>query len=294
MLGIHSIYKLPQGSKQTVQNYNRLYAFEFICLVLSSAYWRKYNGEIKLVCNDPVYRWVEAHKLQWIWDYIDTDTLKKLPQDIDYSVFWTFPKMFIHFNQKEKFTSIDADLFFKGNITQYPEDIIYAHEEVDTLGTTYPFFHLYPEYESVLQSSLPYNAVNTSLITFNRLDLLSQLEDITYKFIRNTNLSQVDSPYTYTIFCEQKVLGNLIHQHNYTYRSLMEKYWDCNDLDQTENNSNFLLPEVGIHHIWGNKRRLYENPTQRKFYTDYFLNFIYTDFPELEEKVLKLLPEFPL
>lgn len=294
MLGIHSIYKLPQGSKQTVQNYNRLYAFEFVCLVLSSAYWRKYNGEIKLVCNDPIYEWVQQNNLQWVWDYIDTDTLKNLPQDIDYSVFWTFPKMFVHFNQKEKFTSIDADLFFKDNITHYSEDVIYAHEEVDNLGTTYPFFNLYPEYKDIFNFSLSYNAINTSLITFNKLDILDHLKDLTYKFIKNTNLSQVNSPYTYTIFCEQKVLGNLIHSNNYTYKSLMNKYWDCNDLDQVRNNKDFLLANANIYHIWGNKSILYNNPTQRKFYTDYFLNFIYTDFPELEAKVLNIIHKFPL
>jgi len=294
MLGIHSIYKLPQKSNQTVQNYNDLYCFELVCLILSSLYWRKNNGNIKLVCNDPVYDWVKQYNLQWVWDYIDTDTLKKLPPDIDYSVFWTFPKMFIHFNQKDKFTSIDADLFFTGTLKNYNEDIIYAHEEVDTLGTTYPFFNQNPEYSEIFNFNLHYNAVNTSLITFNKLEILKELEEITYKFIKNTHLSQVNSPYTYTIYCEQKVLGNLIHKNKYTYRSLMTEYWDCNDLDQSGVNSKFLLADANIYHLWGNKSVLYEKQAHRKFYLDYFLSFIQRDFPEYESKVLDLLPKFKL
>lgn len=291
--GIHTIYSLNERERYDMPSYSRLFLFEFLYLVLSSHLWRQNNGPIKLVCDKNFYDFVKENGLFWMWDEIDNITLNSLPQDIDYKIFWTYPKMYVQFKQKERFAVIDADLYTTLDLKGFKEDIIYGHEELDELGTSYPFFYKDPSVNFLfkdLNPTLKYNAINTCLVVYNNLDILQGLEEITEKFIRisSESLTHQDKEWVYTIFCEQKILGNVVKGKNFTSRSLTEYPYNCNDYSKPYD----ILDKSGISHLWAGKRTLHQNPELRYNFTTNTLNFIIENYQELYNKLIPYLKKF--
>lgn len=294
LLGIHSIYSFGERTRHQAPPYTEFWLFEFLTLVLSTQYWQLYNGPIRLVCDDNFYNFVEKYKLHWLWNEIDNTTLKNVP-NLDYSIFWTYPKMYSHSQQTERFASVDADLFIRRSIKEYNEDFIYLHQEKDTLGSTYPDFQTLPEYKEVfkgLNPNLRYNAVNTAIAVFNNIDIAKELLEITDKFVNNTQYNTGNSyeNYVYTIFTEQKVLGNLIQDKNYSSRSLMKTVWDCNNIEL--NNKQFFHEEVDALHLWGNKENYYKGVHNREDLNLYLISFLQNDFPHILDKIQPLFKKF--
>jgi|688.fasta_scaffold102588_4 hypothetical protein len=282
--GIYTIYSLNN-------NYKDLYLFEFLYLAISTHLWKKLNGPTKLICDSVFFDSVKNYGIDWMWDEIDTTTLKLLPNNIDYNIFWTYPKMFAQFKQKERFAIIDADLFINNYLKDFKEDIIYVHEEVDSDNQVYPFQNetKFQDLFEGINPGLNHNAINTSLIVYNNLNILYQLEEITQKFIElcNNDFSHPDKNWIYTIFCEQKVLGNVVKSNGFTYKSIVEKPWDVKgNLVYTD------LANNGIDHLWGEKKVLVQNPKQRQFHNNYLLKFIEVKVPELLPLVQPYLNKF--
>ena len=295
LAGIHTIYSLSERERYNMPSYSRLFLFEFLYLALSSHLWRQNNGHIKLVCDKNFYDFIKEKGLFWMWDEIDNITLNSLPQDIDYKIFWTYPKMFTQFKQKERFAIIDADLYTTLDLKEFKEDIIYGHEELDEIGTSYPLFYKDPSVNFLfkdLNPTLKHNAINTCLVVYNNLDVLQGLKEITEKFIRisSKNLTHQDKEWVYTIFCEQKVLGNIVKDKNYSYKSLTTYPYNCNDYSKPYD----ILDKSGISHLWASKKFFHQNPKHRYYFTQNIINNIINNYPDLYIKLESYLNKFQL
>jgi hypothetical protein len=291
--GIHTIYSLSERERYDMPSYSRLFLFEFLYLTLSSHLWRLNNGPIKLICDLNFYEFVKQNNLFWVWDEIDNTTLKSLPQDIDYKIFWTYPKMFAQFFQKERFAIVDADLYTTLDLKGFKEDIVYGHEEIDNIGTSYPLFYKDPSVNflfSNLNPTLKYNAINTCLVVYNNLGVLEELKEITEKFIRisSNSLTHPDKEWVYTIFCEQKILGNIVKDKGFSSKQLAAYPYNCNDYSSPY----YALDETGINHLWAGKKILHQNPEQRYNFTLNTLDFISNNYPQLYIKIEPYLNKF--
>jgi hypothetical protein len=293
LTGVHSIYSLTERERYGMESYTQLYLFEFLVLSLSSHLWRQNNGPIKLVCDDNFYEFVKDNQLFWMWDEIDNTTLKKLPQDIDYKIFWTYPKMFIQSQQKERFAIIDADAYTVLDLKDLKEDIIYGHEEKDIWQITYPNLYEIPEIGKLfkgLNPTLEHNAINTCLVVYNNLDIIKEVTEITDKFIKSPYLdfSHPNSSWMYTIYCEQKVLGNIVKDKGYTYRSLTPYPYNCD----ASNAPYDILPQSGIQHLWVNKQRLKNDYNTRLIFTRDFIRYIEEEYNFLFVQLYPYLNKF--
>ena len=295
LAGIHTIYSLSERERYNMPSYSRLFLFEFLYLALSSHLWRQNNGPIKLVCDRNFYDFIKEKDLFWMWDEIDNITLNSLPQDIDYKIFWTYPKMYVQFKQKERFAIVDADLYTTLDLKEFKEDIIYGHEELDEIGTSYPLFYKDPSVNFLfkdLNPTLKHNAINTCLVVYNNLDVLQGLKEITEKFIRisSENLNHKDKEWVYTIFCEQKILGNIVKDKNYSYKSLTAYPYNCNDYSKPYD----ILDKSGVSHLWASKKFFHQNPGHRYHFTQNIINNIVNNYPDLYIKLESYLNKFQL
>jgi hypothetical protein len=282
MRGIHTIYS-------TNGRYKKFYYFELLQLILSSLTWRKYNGDINLYCDDNFKEVIDELDLSWLWDSIDYDSLGKVPNHIDTELFWTYPKMFVHSLQKEKFCSLDADLYVVKSIQEHKEDIVFSHYELDLHEVTYPNFYdleLFQNMFGFRELSSP--AINTCLVQFNKIDVLEPLMEITNKFVSKDYTKFFNYPsHSWTIYCEQKLLGELVNEMGYSQKSLMDVYYDC--FDWEKNIRDFIPPNYGIDHIWFEKEVIYNNDSQRLVKTFRLLKEIEVNFPEHLEKTKYLM-----
>ena len=257
--------------------------------MLSSLTWRKYNGDINLYCDDSFKSVIDELDISWFWDSIDYTSLKKIPEDINQDIFWTYPKMFIHSLQKDPFCSIDADLYLTKSIQEHKEDIVFSHYEIDLHENTYPNFYELELFREVFNyQSIESPAINTCLVQFNRLDVLEPLMEITNKFVTKDYTKFFNYPsHSWTIYCEQKVLGQLVDDLGYTKKSVMDVYYDC--FDWEKNIRDFIPPRYGIDHIWFEKEEFYKNDTQRLMKTFRLLKEIEVNFPEYLNQAKSLM-----
>ena len=257
--------------------------------MLSSLTWRKYNGDINLYCDDSFKSVIDELDISWFWDSIDYTSLKKIPEDINQDIFWTYPKMFIHSLQKDPFCSIDADLYLTKSIQEHKEDIVFSHYEIDLHENTYPNFYELELFREVFNyQSIKSPAINTCLVQFNRLDVLEPLMEITNKFVTKDYTKFFDYPsHSWTIYCEQKVLGQLVDDLGYTKKSVMDVYYDC--FDWEKNIRDFIPPRYGIDHIWFEKEEFYNNDPQRLMKTFRLLKEIEINFPEYLDQAKSLM-----
>lgn len=292
LLGIHSVYSFTGRSQYHSQSYNNMYLFEALTLLLSSYHWRTYNGSIKLVCDDKFYSFIKDNSLDFMWDSIDASTFKSLPDYIDYSIFWTYPKMFAHAKQTEPFTSIDADLYINKPIIQNGEDIIFAHTEIDDLGVIYPEIYKSALYNDLFlkYGEITHPAINTALVNFNNTDIPKELLEVATNFSKRitkyTNPSY--NSWAWTIYVEQKVLGSLIMNGGYNFKSLCDTpyYISFNTNGYTE--EQFSFSRAGIVHLWGNKRDYINNEFDRAKITNILITEVETYYPNLMDVVLKM------
>jgi hypothetical protein len=282
MRGIHTIYS-------TNGRYKKFYYFELLQLILSSLTWRKYNGDINLYCDDNFREVIDELDISWLWDSIDYDSLDKVPKDIDTELFWTYPKMFVHSIQKQPFCSLDADLYVTVPITDFKEDVVFAHKEVDLHEFTYPNIYDLELFRDTFQGRvLDDDAINTSLILFNRLDVLESLMDITNQFVRNKYTKFFEFTSTqWTIYCEQKLLATLIKEQGYSERSILPITYDC--FDWQKNLREFIPTKWGISHLWFMKDIIKNDDYQRLMKTTSLLKEIEVNFPEHLEKTKYLM-----
>jgi hypothetical protein len=295
LTGLHSIYSFTGRSRYATQSYNDMYLYEALTLLLSSYHWRNYNGDIKLVCDDKFYDFITNNNLTFLWDSIDNQSFKKLPTNIDYSIFWTYPKVFAQSLQKDKFASVDADLYMWASVKDYTEDYVFAHFEVDNVGSFYPSIDKMDGYSDLFQK---YNmaeapAINTSLIVFNKQDVIHDVLDVFTKLAERVKPTTMPdwNEFVWTIFPEQKFLGNLIFNNDYKFRSLMREphfssYSVCGNSDS------FLLSSAGILHLWSSKAYYDNEPIERENFTQQLINQIEIDYPHLMDKVEKLKKVF--
>ena len=262
MKGIHSIYTFTNRKQYKKQSYLNMQLIEAYTLILSCAYWNKLHGTIDLYCDNDFYEFIKEYNLTGLWQNIDNTVFDNLPKDIDYSIFWTYPKMYVHSIQKESFTALDADLFMWENMLYYKEptlDIIYAHPEVDQIGNQYPSFHKDKRYEDIfknLEIIEDNSYMNTAILYCRDNSFYKELMEITTEFARRVSKEGKEDKYnnwSHTIFCEQRIIKSIINKYNLkTAPQYSKPYYVHVSEDQPE--IPFNLNDGGIFHLWGMKK----------------------------------------
>jgi hypothetical protein len=308
LLGIHTWYKLRGSDDGWRQN---IYLHEILCVVLSSYYWRKLNGPIKLYCDKYIYKLLRQNDLLWNWDEIDTDFLENITQEIDRDIYWAYPKLAIKFAQTERFASLDTDLFVTKNVSDFEEDIVYGHRE----KWLSPNLHREPLFDVLreLESDYQHDPINISLVVFNNLKITEIYREMVNNFCKiprdklidyqstiDTNLYpnwvQNGLYYNYGVYSDQKILGNIVSDGGFSEYNLTGQSFDvskCNTKPSCLYDWYYdELAESGIFHTWG-KKYIFQHfdPASRITHTNNLIQKI-KESDELYGKVSHLIEDF--
>lgn len=293
ILGLHIAFTKP--SRKKLGRIIDMYSFEILTMVLSALYWKKYHGNIKLYCDEDFLDRVKSLNLTWIWDEIDNKTLNQVMDfDINYDLFWSYPKIMINALQTQPFANLDLDLFISEKHNFGYKDVYYTHKELvdnfhigneDFGYVTYPDFHQMDIFKDRMNKmgklNIPNWSVNVSFLLYNKIDVCKHLADISYIFA-NGNDFKPTGQYTnssLTIFTEQRILAGLLDTYNYTHEPIVK-------VPYSPPSFSFLIPEgfdtKGITHLWANKVMYRDKDyEQKRIEFTYELEWLFKkDFPQ--------------
>lgn len=242
--------------------------FEVITMAMSCLYWKKLYGPVKLYCDKPFLEYIKKLDLIWLWDEIDSTTIDSvLVPNVNYDIFWAYPKMVINSLQTEPFASLDLDLFLSEKLNFNDEDIYYSHIELGDAHNegnekitcvSYPDFHKWDRFKSVLtklnELNIPDWVINVSIVVFNNTEICKKLLQYTEEFIVGNYYKPKGQihPATPMTFVEQRMLAAIVENFNYTHKSIIGNKYDPVE-SKFINSENFKNP--GITHLWGLKHK---------------------------------------
>jgi hypothetical protein len=265
MKAIHSIYTFTNRKQYKKQTYLDMQKIEAYTLILSCAYAKRHIGEITLYCDINFYEFIKKYDLCDLWDNIDYTALENIPKDIDYSIFWTYPKMYIHSIQDEPFVALDADLYFWRNLRYHDNpslDFIYAHPEIDNIGNQYPSFHKEERYKDIFKNLEIIEDgpnMNTAILYCRDNSFYKELMEITTEFARRvskTGKSEKYNDWVHTIFCEQRIIKSLLKKYNLKTAPQYDIPFYVHSCVEQENDRDFKLSDGDIFHLWGLKNKI--------------------------------------
>ena len=154
---------------------------QILFTLLSIAYWKEYNGPIKLYTDSIGASFYQRFGLLDLYDEIDIKYLNNYSKSkIDPAYFWTSGKIKCLANQTEPFVFLDNDMIIKQKLPEWvrTDDLTIAHWEI---GRGYYYFDK-EKWEREI-THIPwienYNvddwSPNTSFLCFNNIDLLKTI-----------------------------------------------------------------------------------------------------------------------
>lgn len=304
MLGIHTVW--TGSDRRGTAKIHDMMQFEIVTMILSCLYWKRYQGKIKLYCDQPFYDYVNNLGLIDLWDEVDTTTLTEgLDDSINKDTFWAYCKMYVNSLQKEPFVSLDIDLFQDQPYDYTTHDVVYSHIETSDDGKGgiplhqvfyYPNYHNWDMFKSRFEPfpnlHIDEKAFNVAVLAINNLDVLEEWMAVANSFAKNNIFDPQDvtthgsekilgtiHSSSLMTYIEQRLLAAVVNSNEYTSKSVLNLVYSGDK--QTWLGDVSLMDNPGITHLWGWKAqyRLDEFRKNRIELTDGLFNQMERNFP---------------
>jgi hypothetical protein len=313
MLGIHTVW--TGTDRRGTPKIHDMMAFESLTMILSCLYWKRFQGKIKLYCDQPFYDYINDLGLTSLWDEIDTTTLSEgLSDDINTDTFWAYCKMYVNSLQTEPFVSLDIDLFQDRPYDYTTHDLVFSHIETSDYGNGeipphhifyYPNYHEWEMFKERFEKfpNIKVNtmAFNVAVLAINNLDVIKDLMGVVNSFVKGNNFDPQDitthghEKIMYTIhssslmtFVEQRLLAAVAESNKYTWKHVLNLIYSGEKQGWLGDMNEMINP--GITHLWGWKTqyRLKEYENDRHNLTEGLLDQLRNKFPNDYNKYVTL------
>jgi hypothetical protein len=247
-----------------------------------------------LYCDNHSKAIIENMGIIELWDNVNTDILNKKQYNFDQTAFWASSKLKVINEIKAPFVIIDLDLFIKSKFIPedyWQQDVVGNFMEVTTNHYLEPY--KIKKYINLPNYDWDDKAINVAFLYINNENLraeyahtaLKMMEDMTEKSSVLNGLNMV--------FCEQKILWQLIKHYNLSHKFLFNETLVCWK-DQWVENSLGLFSKQNEYtyatHFGPDKRRAFDE--SHGYYVECKQNVLevfFKYFPHLSIKVLNLL-----
>lgn len=251
--------------------------FEILTMILSALEWQKHNGDIQMVTDEIGARYYEQLGLNSIWNLgIDTSLEYSVDDDIDPSTFWAAGKIFALQKQGTPCVMIDLDFIAWKPIGEKLMDVPLAVIHTEELNKSYPdqtFFKMSENYQFPAEQYWELKPCNTSLTYIADEKFKNFYISQSVHFMKNLISPSDDKS---MVFAEQRMFSMCAEMLGIPVKKLV----DLENVDM-EAKQSFM-------HIWRNKIGLKGDPFRRKRLCISLINKILNDFPEMEEKLLRI------
>jgi hypothetical protein len=272
--GFQSIWSVPwlQGTgsyEYWMQDY------ELLTMVLSALMWRKENGDIRLMADEPAAEFIEKKGLSHIWNL--GVEIFSVPKDINPRVYWAAGKLYALRQLHMPAVMIDLDLIIWKNITDTlaETDICCIHRE-GLYPDVYPdisFFNMKEGYSFNPNWNYDIYPANTCMLYLADENFKNYYTDTAIDFMKNT--AETDENLCHMVFAEQRLLAMCAWEREKEISSFFPGSGDIEGQDV-------------FTHLWGFKNMLKYDYNERMAYNKRLADRIVKEFPMESETLGRL------
>ena len=262
MKKLNAFHTLSTMNKTLNDEFN-MRDFDILTMILSALYWRKNNGNIKLVADKQVISYLINKKLEFIWNEIQEIE----DYDINRNMFWAGGKIFALKEQESPIVMLDTDMIVWNDISpKLKEKVVAIHDEPIILDIYKGKDYFKMKNNYVFNDSFDWTVhpSNTALLYIEEEEFKDFYCKESIKFMRS---SQDDSDtLSYMVFAEQRLLSMCAKLKNINIGYMIQYPKDLGNQDD-------------FTHLWGYKRALEYDESERKSFCRRCVKRILKEFP---------------
>jgi hypothetical protein len=258
--------------------------------------WKHFypNDITNLYCDTESKQIIEEIGIINLWDNVNTEVLDKKQYDFDQNAFWASSKLKVINEIKAPFVIIDLDLFIKNKFIPdeyWQNDVVGNFMEITT--NHYPEPRKIKKYMDLPDFDWDDNAVNVAFLYINNEQLRTEYAQtaLDWMSVMTKDGGQING--LNMVFCEQKLLWQLIKRQNLNHRFLFNQTLICHKDEWIDNNLG-IFPKIEEYkyatHFGPDKRRAFDE--SNGYYIECKQNVLetfYKLFPHLSQNILNLL-----
>jgi hypothetical protein len=262
MKKINAFHTLSTMNKTLNDEFN-MRDFDILTMILSALYWRKNNGNIKLVADKQVISYLINKKLEFIWNEIQEIE----DYDINRNMFWAGGKIFALKEQESPIVMLDTDMIVWNDISpKLKEKVVAIHDEPIILDIYKGKDYFKMKNNYVFNDSFDWTVYpsNTALLYIEDEEFKDFYCKESIRFMRS---SQDDSDtLSYMVFAEQRLLSMCAKLKNINIGYMIQYPKDLGSQDD-------------FTHLWGYKKALEYDESERKSFCRRCVKRILKEFP---------------
>ncbi|MDR2532172.1 MAG: hypothetical protein LBC82_04945 [Oscillospiraceae bacterium] len=243
--------------------------FDLYCTVISALNWRKYNGEIHLVCDKAAAEYYDETGISDIWDKIRIIIPDDL-EGINPIIFWAAAKLLALREVCAPAVILDTD-FIVWKMLKFGDSIIAAHRE-DLNPDVYPgvnYFQMEPLYK-FMPFDYTVQPLNTAFLYLPDESFKQFYVSMAIDFMKSA--MNVSDNLCYMVYAEQRLLAMCAERLKMPVETLLDK----DKLFESQND---------FTHLWGEKQKMRNNPEAEQSFNNRCAARIRRDFPEYEHMI---------
>lgn len=294
MNGYHCYRQLKEPSEW--------YEIELLVQYMSALYWKRNGGKIGIYTEPKHLSILDKYKMTNIYDFVDSETLLRLPSSIDINRFWALSKLLCHNNISEsEYCILDTDMYLRKVPTLPNVSFVGAHPETHNTAKGQEVYkrleefldlELYEKYKDFEEVK----PINTSFMYINDKELVHKWTEVALQIAKH--ISKSPSFYGEMMTIEQRFLPIVCEELNKSYSSLISNSYLTAKIPDTDGKEWDPYPYTGgnllevskyFFHLWGLKQQL-NNKVLRDSVMRVLVRDIDLDFPQYYSRIKKKFP----
>lgn len=258
--------------------------------------WKHFypNHTTNLYCDSHSKQQIFQMGILDLWDNINTEVLDKKQYNFNEEAFWASAKLKVINELKAPFTIIDLDLFIKQKFIPdefWQQDVVGNFMEITTKH--YPEPYKLRKYMELPNYDWDDKAINVAFLYINNEELRQKYAEIGLEWMNTMTKKGGVINGLNMVFCEQKLLWQLIKAENLSCRFLFNETLICHKDQWIENRLGLFSKKeeyTYATHFGPDKRRALDD--SHGYYIECrqsILETFYKFFPPLSKNVLNLL-----
>jgi len=278
MEAFHSNWTTPSFKGTKGENYY-IEDFEILTTILSALKWRENNGGIKMFTDERGAEYYKKLGIESLWNLgVDVSLDNYISKDIDPKLFWAAGKIYSLQKQNTPCAMIDTDFIVWKPINEIIMDskVCIIHKENISEGI-YPgkeYFNMKNNFEFDKAWDWKVKPCNTAFTYISDEEFKKYYVDSAIDFMENV-ISGEDRLKN-MVFAEQRLISMCAKKMGITIDELV----DLEDLFKNE--------QTYFTHLWGFKRVMKTDFSQRGDFCIRSIKRIVEDFPEYEEVIANI------
>lgn len=252
--------------------------FELLTTILSALKWQEFNGDIKMVTDLTGYDYYRKLGIDFIWNLgIDYSLEELVDHEIDPYTYWAAGKLYALKHEIGPCAMIDTDFIIWNTLAKEeidrPLSVIHREQITESVYPPQNEFQMKRDYRFNEAFNWELEPCNTAFLCINDEGLKDYYTRQAISFMKGTIGRD---PLIYMVFAEQRLISMCAEYKNISIHEIS----DVSKL--------FNVTQTQFTHVWGYKKYLRQNLSEREKFCRKCIRRILKDYPNMLEHLEKI------